>query len=530
MCRGLKTVGIRMLAMVALSSGVTAGLAGDGLGSNPGGLPRIDPDYTGILIPPNIAPLNFSVREPGVRFGLKIQAPQGPSIEIESRSPAIEIPPAKWRALLEANRGQAMTWVVHTVDAAGAQQVFTPVTNTIARENIDSHLVYRLLNPQYSIYGAGTMGIYQRNLENYTQSTVLKIKEVNWHSGTCLNCHNFALNKPNPMALHIRSDKQGMPMLIARGDEVTTVNRPFGYLSWHPSGKLLAFSINKLSLFFHSIGETRDVFDAASDLGIYRVDENTYEKPAPISEKDLLETWPGWSPDGRYLYYCCAPVRPMEEFREIKYDLRRIAYDPDKNTWGAPEVIVSARDSGLSAGQPKVSPDGRFLIFCLCNYGNFPVYQPSSDLYIMDLATMKHRRMECNSAATDSWHSWSGNSRWLVFSSKRRDGYVSRPHFTYVDPEGRSSKAFILPQENPAFYDSFVKTFNVPELIDGPVQVGWRDLYQAVFHPKHRITPSSNTPGSPTGQPPGELEDARETRSASTPKLIPYSQPARNDH
>jgi hypothetical protein len=157
--------------------------------------------------------------------------------------------------------------------------------------------------------------------------------------------------------------------------------------------------------------------------------------------------------------------------------------------------LLAARDSGLSAAQPKVSPDGRFVLFCLSKYGNFPVYQPGSDLYVMDLATRAHRRLEINSDdRADSWHCWSSNSRWIVFSSKRLDGLFARPFFSYVDEQGRFYKPFLLPQADPAFYDTCLNTFNVPELVRGPVAVTQRDLARAIRKPSSALVPKTDAP------------------------------------
>jgi len=250
----------------------------------------------------------------------------------------------------------------------------------------------------------------------------------------------------------------------------------------------VAFSVNKVSLFFHTVGETRDVFDAASDLAVYAVDANILTTTAAISRPDSAEVWPSWSPDGRHLYFASAPILPPERFREVRYSLMRIGYDVESGAWGQLETVLSAQDVGQSLTQPRLSPDGRYLLFTAAAYGSFPVYLESSDLYLMDLQSGAYERLDTNSDQADSWHCWSSNGRWFAFSSKRRNGLMARPFFSYFDEQGRAHKPFLLPQQDPAFYDSFIKTYNVPELITGPVAATSRQLGRAVVSPAHPVT------------------------------------------
>ena len=115
----------------------------------------------------------------------------------------------------------------------------------------------------------------------------------------------------------------------------------------------------------------------------------------------------------------------------------------------------------------------------MCEYGCFPVYQASSDLYMMDLSTRQYRKLTVNSPYSESWHSWSRDSRWIAFSSRRRDGRFTRTYLSYVDGDGTVHKPFILPQRDPTYYNSLLETFSVPELISSPVKVRQRVLARA---------------------------------------------------
>ena len=97
---------------------------------------------------------------------------------------------------------------------------------------------------------------------------------------------------------------------------------------------------------------------------------------------------------------------------------------------------------------------------------------------MLDLKTKQYRKLNINSEHSESFHTWSSNSRWFVFASKRKDGLCSRLYFSYVDSLGNVYKPFLMPQKDPTFYDTYIKNYNVPELIDGPVTVSHWKLMQ----------------------------------------------------
>lgn len=456
---------------------------------------RTFPDYSGVTVPPNIAPLNFRIDEPGRQYRVELRSARGMPVVVSGRSAVIQFPLEAWRRLVRTNAGQELLVDISVQDQNARWTRFATITNRIAAEPVDSHLAYRLLKPLYNAYSQ--LGIYQRDLESFDQAAILRNDKF---EGGCLNCHTPWNQSPATFAFNTRGATGEQPMMLVLSNEIARVEKTMGYLAWHPSGRLIAFSANKLSLFSHTLGETRDVYDAQSNLGIYRVDSNEVSFPPAISVPDKNETWPAWSPDGRYLYFSSAAPLPLEKFRRIRYDLMRAAYDLENDSWGPAETVVASDQTGLSVLQPKISPDGRWLLFTMCRNGNFPIYQANSDLYVMDLATREFRRLEINSDQADSWHSWSSSSRWMVFSSKRLDGLFARPHFSYVDATGRFHKPFVLPQADPGFYDACLKTFNVPEFMRGPVTVTEKQLGQAILKPRRVLTPKGAAPASGAGE------------------------------
>jgi hypothetical protein len=458
---------------------------------------EIVPDYAGSVIPPNIAPLNFIIQHEGTAYFVRVSCEKGNSIEIFSRTPGISIPEKAWHTLLDLNRGGLLSldiFVKSRGDASSSKgenerwSRFQSFTCHIAREDIDPYLVYRKIHPAYSTWRK--MGIYQRDLSSFNESVVL---DNSYFKHGCVNCHTFCGHRTEKMLLGIRSKDYSSSALLLEGDRVRKVGTKFGYTSWHPSGRVAVFSVNKVRQFFHSAAdEVRDVIDFDSLMAYYLVDSQTVKTTQALARKDRLETYPTWSPDGRILYFCSAPItwsdRSMvpESFDQIKYDLVRSGYDLDRDQWGTLESVLSAEETGLSILLPRVSPDGRRMLFCMCDYGCFPVYRPSSDLYMMDLEAARqtgkytYRRLDINSDKSESWHSWSSNSRWIAFSSKRDSGVFTRIYIAYVDENGKVYKPIRLPQKDPTYYETCLWTYSVPELVTEPVRVTREKLGKVV--------------------------------------------------
>jgi dipeptidyl aminopeptidase/acylaminoacyl peptidase len=295
-------------------------------------------------------------------------------------------------------------------------------------------------------------------------------------------------NDPSRFILQLRSKACGSETLIADGDSITTLSSRLGQPAWHPSGKYIAFSIYKVKQYFHAVGrQPIDVYDNSSYIVMYDMDTRKIASVPQLNQQDVLETWPTWSPDGRYLYFCSAPVpwsdyskTPPDNFNKTKYSLLRIAYDITQNSWGSVDTVLSTGETGLSIAQPRLSPDGKFCIFCMQNYGPYPYIDASSDLYLMDVATRQYRKIPVNSEYNESWHSWSKNGRWLLFSSRRGGGIFTRLYISHIDSTGNATKPFVLPQRDPAFYDSFLKCYNVPEFAIAPVRFSERQMLRAI--------------------------------------------------
>ncbi len=454
-------------------------------------LPHIDPDYSGITIPPNIAPLNFRITEKADKYLIKIgdqktdtgdrrTEREGFSFITKSNDGRVMITLKKWRKLLKLAAGKDIYIDVYA-KKENQWVKYKTITDHVSEDPIDNHLVYRLLSPGFELWHK--MGIYQRNLEDFEEDPVM-VSELSDKS--CMNCHSFCKNNSNMMMMHLRGKLGGT--LINKNGKTTFVNTKTDqtmsagvYPSWHPNGRYIAFSVNEIIQKFHAIPSKKvEVQDLASDLIIYDTETNTVLKSPKIASEKNFETFPCWSPDGNYLYFCSAKALPQDDFDKIRYNLLRIAFNPATIRFGEIDTIVSAARIGKSVSFPRISPDGKYLLFCLSDYGNFSIWHKESDLYLMNLETMEITKPDINSDQSDSYHQWSSTGRWIVFSSRRLNGLFTRLYLSHFNKEGKAEKPFILPQKDPDFYEGFMRSYNVPELVTSKVELNPRKIAKII--------------------------------------------------
>ena len=436
-------------------------------------VPSLKPNYSGTVIPYNIAPMNFRIESEGSAFFARFQSANGKAIEVHSRNGNIEIPARPWRRLLEENKGGELKIALFAKGPEGWSE-FRTVTNTIAAEPIDPYITYRLLYPGYESWKE--IFIKQRNLESFRERSIIENSLV---EENCLNCHSYNnIGTTASCMVHMRGSLGGTYFYNEGSFKKTNLKtdemkNAAVYPRWHPSGKYIAFSSNKIVQQFHSaLNKKVEVSDLESSIVLYDIEKNEImELNLPGKEK-YMDTYPEWSPDGNYLYFCRAPaVGEVFSYDSVRYDLCRVPFDQATKLTGPVELIYKASAIGKSVSFPRTSPDGYNIVITLHNYGCFPIWHKEADLVSIDLRTMQATNMVLNSDFTDSYHSWSSNGRWLVFSSKRIDGLTARFFISHVDSDGNSSKPFIMPQKDPEFYDRFLKSFNVPEFSTFAVDV-----------------------------------------------------------
>jgi Tol biopolymer transport system component len=452
---------------------------------------KIYPDYTNHTIPYNIAPLNFTIDHDADGYMTKIYSKKGKSINIKGKN--VLCREEKWKKLLSENKSDTVFFQIY-LQKDNQWTKYLTIENYIASEPIDNYLSYRLIEPLFVIYDQ--LSINQRDITGFDEKTIYHSNLVATDTrGHCINCHSFQdYNRTGKIQMHFRGYLGGT--LITKDRKLEKFNLKTDstisggvYPTWHPFLNLIVYSVNKIHQNFHTRDKQKtEVQDTKSGLILYDIRKNEVRKI--IDSPYDLETFPYWTPDGKSLYFASADYIPkldnlsedlILEYKNIKYNLFKIAFNTQTLQFGEVDTVFKASAIGKSATFPRLSPNGKYLMFTMADFGNFHIWHKTSDLYLKDMETGETRAIEeLNSNETESYHSWSSNGSWVIFSSRRQDGAYTRFYISYFDGKGNFHKPFILPQKDPGFYHKFFKSFNIPEFIVRQVDFTPHDFLKAI--------------------------------------------------
>lgn len=460
----------------------------------------IAPDYTSVTIPVNIAPLTFAYTMPKVSKAVTTFTCGDKTLTVGGTDVCPDM--KKWHAFIKQAAGKDVT-VQPYIQCEGEKnwKVPKPFTITVAEEPVDPYITYRLIAPSYVTYEDLT--INQRCLENYDESVIFSNLLISTEDqGQCINCHTVRNYNPDSLQFHARQHKGGT--IMAFNGDIHKINLKTDstlsagvYPSWHPTHNYIAYSVNNTGQSFHTRdNEKIEVQDLYSDLILYDINKN--EVTNVENDTTEWECFPWWAPDGKTLYYVSANYYPrpdmirdrdiIDRYKEFKYDLYKKSFDPETKHFGPRELVYAASQEGKSVTLPRVSPDGRYLLMTIGDYGVFHIWHRSSDLLLMDLQDGSMRKLhEVNSPDTESFHNWSSNGRWILFSSRRDDGSYTRLYLAYFDRNGHGHKPFIIPQKTPDYYQNFYKSYNIPELMKGPVTIKPQEFAKRINGPTESV-------------------------------------------
>ena len=438
----------------------------------------IYPDYTDITLPYNIAPLNFLLRNEAEAVQVTLTS-KNESWTFTSDNHQVCFPLKKWKTFMEKVQGETLD--VSLIALTEGKWIRYPEFRwTVSKDQIDSYLSYRLIEPAYEVWNE--VEIRERNIENFEEKVLSTHENTN---NACMNCHIYGNHSGDLSMFHLRGPNGGT-ILNRNGQlrKLTLKNQDMisatVYGDFHPSGRFGVFSTNIIIPSFHAFENERfEVYDTASDLVITDFDENRLISSPLIADQGVFETFPTFSPDGKYVYFCTADTVALpKDIKKLKYSLCRIAFDEANKQWGTQvDTLWNAQEMNGSVCHPKVSPDGKYLLYTVADFGTFPIWHRETELQMMNLQTGAIDSLKVvNSNRSETYHSWSSNSRWFVFASKRGDGQYGKPYFCYVDANGQAHKPFVLPQKHPDHYDLTLKSFNIPDLSASPTPFDSEDI------------------------------------------------------
>ncbi|MCQ2066956.1 MAG: hypothetical protein MJY65_04825 [Bacteroidaceae bacterium] len=426
----------------------------------------IYPDYKEVTIPANIAPPNFHYAMKGARNAETTFTSGERTVKI--RGTEVEWPLRKWKSFIAGTEGQ--TIVVNAKVNVGGQTVTDTWNVYVSKDPIDGYLTYRLIEPSYQMYNE--ISIEERCIEDFSKTTICDYRHTD---NSCMNCHTHTQGRGDISFYYIRGEhggtvlnRDGQLRKLTLNADVMLSGTVYGEL--HPGGRFGVFSTNVIIPGLHTMAVNRmEVYDSASDLSVADFDNNLMINLPHVAETGRLETFPCFSADGNSVFYCVADTTGIgRDVSLLKYSLLRADFDASNGHISeVADTVWNGAANNASACHPKASPDGKWLMFTVSDYGTFPLYHTECTLCLMDLQNGEVRMLdEIKGDKSDTYHSWSSNSRWFVFASKRGDGQYGKPYFCHIDETGSVSKPFVLPQKSAQFYGYNLKSFNIPDLGD----------------------------------------------------------------
>lgn len=454
-------------------------------------LPAIWPDYTKVTIPTNIAPLNFAMADDECET-IDVTVKGSKTGKLHANGDYADFDVDEWHQLLEANKGGQLTFTV-CAEKDGEWTQYLDFNVFVSPDEMDAWgITYRRIPPSYELFSK--MGLYQRCLSDFEETALIENTQI---PGMCINCHTANRTNPDQYVFHIRGEhgataietqeptaNSQLPELLQTRNDGLGGSMVYPY--WHPDGRYCAFSTNRTTQMFHTAGRKRiEVYDSESDVFVYDTQTHTILKDTLIMKADWAENTPAFSPDGKWLYFTTAKreIYPTH-FDQEKYSLCRVAFDasllssPSSFLSSLVDTLINTNITGKSVTWPRPSYDGRYIMYTQTDYGYFSIWHPEADLWLLDLQTGETRPLdEVNSPRSESYHNWTPNSSWFLFTSRRDDGLYTRIYFSSIDRNGKATKPFILPQRNPKeYYRLSLYSYNTPDFSSRPVDAHAREL------------------------------------------------------
>ena len=264
-------------------------------------LPNIYPDYVGVTIPVDIAPLNFDYLDEDIDC-LDVIVKGSKGGELHANGSWADFDVDEWHQLTEQNEGGQLTITV-CVEKGGRWTQYKDFTINISKFRLDDWgLTYRRIKPGYEV--GGDIGIYQRDIHTFGEYAILAETVV---PGRCFNCHTANRTNPDRITLQMRGEgggtliqKDGKQTWVETKTDSTKAAGSYSY--WHPAGDYVAMAVNSVhQSFFTGTGQRIEVYHKFSNVEV--LDTRTNELIlSPLLQTEDLEIFPAFSHDGTWLY------------------------------------------------------------------------------------------------------------------------------------------------------------------------------------------------------------------------------------
>lgn len=462
------------------------------------------PDVKGVTIPQSLAPLNFIIENKSDESIVEITNEKGGSIIQKATSDnEILFDEKEWKKLLEGS-GNGKLQCTPYLKNGDHWEKLNPFTINVLDEPIDSFVTYRLIEP--SFMSTGQIGLYEFNMTTGEEKVIMRrcqnFTTEKMHEQSCVNCHCAQKKNPKNKMFYYRG-KDGGLFLTYNGKiskietKVKCMFRGTTYPAWHPSLPFIIFSENEVQQDFPNMMKGKvQIYDWRADLILYDIEKNEI---FVVAETREMETNPTWSPDGQYVYFAHSDSvmsrnnYPEFEYPKLKYDIARIKFDPENKTFTQPEIVLNMSQQNRSATFPRISPDNKFLLVAISNFGASPHTHRESDLYVMNMETKELIKCdEANSDEAESYHDFSSQANWFVFYSRREDGNYGRAYISYIDSTGKCTKPFQLPHKDPQTDHKRLKLYNMIEFANAGVVYNESDFYNVLWN--QEIIQAANDP------------------------------------
>ncbi len=416
--------------------------------------------------------------------------------ELHFRSPAPEwtVPDDAWEAIKRRSREQAAQVAISGVRRTGAETVLSQAAVRISTsaDEVGAPLFFREVNlPFISAVKNPAAHIRWRfgPISSPEPPPVVLDKLP-----VCGNCHSFSADGTIlGMDIDYANDKGsyavatvGARMTLDKDAMITWSDYrredgdpTFGLLSQvSPDGRYVVSTVKDRSVFVATddLAFSQLFFPFKGILAVYDRRTGQFQALPGADDERFVQSNPAWSPDGQTIVFARSPAYELKKLlgknkvllsadecdvflkkgEKFRFDLYRIPFNAGRG--GTPELVAGGSNNGVSNYFPRFSPDGRWIVFCRAD--SFMLLQPDSQLYIIPAAGGEARRLSCNTRRMNSWHSWSPNGKWLVFSSKAYSIYTQLM-LTHIDQQGRSTPPVVLSR-----FTAPERAANIPEFVN----------------------------------------------------------------